>query len=97
MARVARTRRGDRALRGRGTLLTSCLQAGLPVASACSGLGACGRCVVTVLMGAEQLPPCSSREAALLHREAALPDQRMACQCELPGEGTELVITTGYW
>ncbi len=97
MARVARTHQGDRLLRGGDTLLASCLQAGVPVASACSGRCACGRCLVTVLRGAEHLEPCAPPETALLGRLEAGPDQRLACQCPLPPEAHELIITAGYW
>ncbi len=97
MARVARTHQGDRLLRGGDTLLASCLEAGVPVASACSGRCACGRCLVTVLRGAEQLEPCAPPEKVLLGKLGAGPDQRLACQCPLPPEAQELIITAGYW
>ena len=97
MARLARTHQGDRILRGGDTLLASCLDAGVPVASACSGRCACGRCLVTVLLGAEHLDPRTLPETALLDRLEAGPDQRLARQCPLPPETHELIITAGYW
>ena len=97
MARLARTHQGDRVLLGGDTLLASCLDAGIPIASACSGRGACGRCLVTVLRGAERLDPRTPRETALLEKLEAGQDQRLACQCPLPAEASELVITAGYW
>ena len=97
MAVVARTRQRDRVLHGRGTLLSQCLATGLPVASACSGRGACGKCVMTILRGAEALRAPSSREAAVLARTGAENGQRLACQCRMPIAKVDLVITTGYW
>ncbi len=97
MALTARTRGRDRALGHRGTLLALCQSAGLPIASACSGRGACARCVVTVLSGAEGLSPAGTRESRLLARIAASPDQRISCQCRLLDPTVEVEITTGYW
>jgi len=96
MALVARSRRRDHFLDGPGTLLAQCLAAGLPVASACSGRGACGRCVITILHGAESLESPNSKEAEVLVRNGAGSDQRLSCQCEPPA-AADLLITTGYW
>lgn len=97
MVVVARTRRRDHVIRGRGTLMAQCLAAGLPVASACSGRGACGKCVMTILQGAEHLRPPSVREAAVLARNGAEAGQRLSCQCGMPRPAADLVVTTGYW
>ena len=94
---VARTRRRDLVLHGRGTLLFRCLAQGLPVASACSGRGGCGKCIMTVLRGAEALGRPSTREAAVLARNGANEDQRLSCQCRMPTMNVDLVVTTGYW
>jgi ferredoxin len=97
MTVVARTRQKDHVLGGRGTLMARCLAAGLPVASACSGRGACGRCLMTVLEGLEALPSVTTREAALLAKLGAGWNQRLGCQCRMPGPAADLLITTGYW
>ncbi|MDE3033567.1 MAG: (2Fe-2S)-binding protein [Acidobacteriota bacterium] len=97
MPLAARTRGRDRALGSRGTLMALCQAAGLPVASACSGRGACGRCLITVLSGAEALSRPGSRERRLLTRLGADPDQRISCQCRLLDPSAEVAITTGYW
>ena len=97
MAVVARTRQRDHVLSGVDTLMAQCLAAGLPVASACSGQGACGKCLVTILYGAQWLPPAQPHEAAVLARNGALADQRLGCQCQSPGTEVDLLLTTGYW
>jgi len=97
MAVVARTRTQDYLLYGRGTLMSRCLAVGLPVASACSGRGACGRCVVTLLQGSYLLDPADAHEAEVLARNAAGPDQRLSCQVRMPAEEANLLFTTGYW
>ncbi|MBK9795986.1 MAG: (2Fe-2S)-binding protein [Holophagaceae bacterium] len=97
MTVVARTRQRDLVLQGRGTLMARCLALGLPVASACSGRGACGKCVMTILEGAEALRPPAVHEASVLARNGAMGNQRLSCQCRMPSSKAELVITTGYW
>lgn len=96
MPLVARTHRADRVIGGRGTLMDRCLAGGLPVASACSGRGACAKCLVTVLEGAGHLSPVSRREARVLERNHAAPDQRLSCQCWALRPAA-IRITTGYW
>ena len=97
MVVVARTRRRDHLLSGRGTLMARCLAAGLPVASACSGRGACGRCVVTLLRGSDLFAPPDVHEAEVLAKNGAGPDQRLSCQLRMPGPEADLLLTTGYW
>ncbi len=97
MAATARTRGRDRALSGHGSLLRQCLEAGLPVASSCSGRGACGRCMVLVLQGEAALTPPGPHERLVLERNGAAPGVRLACQCRLTDRSTEVAITTGYW
>ncbi len=97
MAVVAQTRRRDHILSGPGTLMDLCLGVGLPVASACSGRGACGKCVMTVLRGADSLAPPSPLEAAVLAKIEAGTEQRLGCQCGMPAVASDLLITTGYW
>ncbi len=97
MPLLARTRGRSRALGTRGTLMALCHAAGLPVASACSGRGACGRCLVTVLAGGDGLSRPGSRERRVLARLGAEEDQRLACQCRLEDPAGTVEITTGYW
>lgn len=97
MPLTARTRGRDRALGTRGTLMALCQAGGLPIASACSGRGACARCVVTVLAGMEVLSRPGTREQRLLSRIGAAPGQRISCQCRLSDPTEPVEITTGYW
>ena len=77
------------------TLHDAVLQAGLPIASACGADGVCGRCGVTVLAGAEQLPPETPLERDLKQRNRVDPAQRLACRVVL--EGGALDVTASYW
>ena len=97
MPLLARTRGRDRALGTHGTLMALCQAAGLPVASACSGRGACARCLVTVISGAAALSRPGIRERRLLARVGAGPDQRISCQCSIVDPSADVDITTGYW
>lgn len=97
MPLVVRTRPTDHQVGGLGTLMARCLAKGLPLASACSGQGACARCVVTVLAGAEALSPPLEREQQVLARVQAAHDQRLGCQCHIQNAAAQVIITTGYW
>jgi ferredoxin len=92
----ALTRGGERLLPGGGTLMVRALAAGLPVASSCSGRGACARCVVAILEGEGSLCPMEAREAEVLARNGVQPHHRLACQTTLPSLA-DVLITTGYW
>lgn len=93
----AKTRLYDRVLSGHGTLMGQCLQAGLPVASSCSGRGACAKCVVTVLSGIAALSRPGAHELMVLSRNGYPPDARLSCQCRALNREEKILITTGYW
>ncbi len=97
MPLLAQTRARTRALGGHGTLMARCLAVGLPVASSCAGRGACGKCVMRILEGAEALSPAMPHELAVLMRNDALPGERLGCQARVEDPFTQVVITTGYW
>lgn len=94
---LARTRARDRALSGHGTLMRQCLEAGLPVASSCSGRGACGRCMVQILEGAGSLSPAGPHERLVLERNGAQPGVRLSCQARIERDAGAVVLTVGYW
>lgn len=97
MTVVARTRQRDHVLQGQGTLMARCLAAGIPVASACSGRGACGRCVLSILQGESALEAPSDHERRVLARNGAEAGQRLSCQCQVLNGTTDLLVTAGYW
>ncbi len=94
---VARTRARDVVLDGCGTVMDRCLDAGLPVASSCSGRGICGRCAMEVLEGADALTRTTARERRVLERNGHPPGTRLTCRCRVRGEGTRVVVRAGYW
>ncbi|MBW2269919.1 MAG: 2Fe-2S iron-sulfur cluster binding domain-containing protein [Deltaproteobacteria bacterium] len=76
------------------TLIEATRQAGLPMASACGDDGICGRCGVTVLMGADTLSPETGNEAEVKRRNRIAARQRLACRAHTNGS---VEITTSYW
>lgn len=50
--------------------------------------GICATCLVTVLAGAEHLPPMSEDEREVLELESDDPRCRLACQLQVTGEVT---------
>lgn len=97
MTILAKTHRRDRVLSGHGTLMGQCLQAGLPVASSCSGRGACAKCVVSVLCGMEALSRPGAHELLVLARNNYPDAVRLSCQCRVMKSAENILITTGYW
>lgn len=77
--------------------MAQALAAGLPVASSCSGRGACGRCLVSILEGADHLSGMDLHEGEVLIRNGAAPGVRLACQTRLLDRQASASITTGYW
>ncbi len=66
-----------------------------PVASSCQGSVICGRCLVHVVEGSESLSSIDEEEREVLRREGARANQRLACRAY--PEGSEIIISTGYW
>ena len=97
MPLTAVARHRPRPLGQKGTLMARCLAVGLPVASSCSGRGACAKCAVRVLAGWEGLEPMDAHEARVLARNGAAPDERLACQARVADASADILITTGYW
>ncbi len=93
----ARTRTGLRELTGAGTLMARALAVGLPVASSCSGRGACARCLVSILEGDALLSAMDDHERDVLSRNCVAPGARLACQTQLQDPEGDVLITTGYW
>jgi ferredoxin len=97
VALLARIRIQDLPLIGRGTVMDRCLSSGLPVASSCSGRGACGRCAMAILEGAEALSPPTIRERRVLKRNAHPDGSRLSCRCRVRDPEARIVVQAGYW
>jgi len=67
---------------------------GVPVASSCKGDGVCGKCVVSVVAGAENLSPVTELESRLFEKYQYSPPQRISCQCTIQGD---VELRTTYW
>lgn len=76
------------------TLLQACLAAGLPVASACGENGACARCGLEIIEGADSLAPESEREIRIKTRNRIDPELRLACRVRPEGDVT---VRARYW
>lgn len=79
---------------GTATLLDATREAGLPIASACGSEGACARCGLEIVEGAETLAPESERERRIKERNRIDPRQRLACRVHPTGD---LVVRASYW
>ncbi len=77
--------------------MAQALAIGLPVASSCSGRGACGRCMISILEGEALLSSVEPHECEVLTRNGAAPGVRLACQARLRAADGEVILTTGYW
>ena len=97
MTILATTHLRDRVLSGQGTLMGQCLEAGLPVASSCSGRGACAKCAILVLDGLEALSRPGPHELLVLSRNGFPEQVRLSCQCRVLNRRAKVRITTGYW
>ena len=79
----------------KGTVLMKGLLTGnMPVASSCHGDGVCGKCMVKVISGAENLTKRDALELEILKKNKAPPDGRISCQCQVIGD---VCVDTSYW
>lgn len=76
------------------SLLEAARRAGLPVASACSAAGACGRCGLRIVTGAEAVDAESASEQRAKQRNRIDADLRLACRIDVTADMT---VTTPYW
>lgn len=75
-------------------LMKSLLDAGLPVASSCSGEGVCGKCHVKVIAGATNLSIETQEEQELREVHDVPKGNRISCQTTILGDVT---LDTSYW
>lgn len=76
------------------TLLDAARGAGLPIASACSGVALCSRCGLDVLAGAAALDAEREDERRQKLRNRVPIAQRLACRAGVHGDVT---VTAAYW
>lgn len=76
------------------TLLEATREAGLPIASACGENGACARCGLVVIEGAEAIEAETDREVRIKERNRIDPDLRLACRVRPRGD---MVVRATYW
>jgi ferredoxin len=76
------------------TLLEAARGAGLPIASACSGVALCARCGLAILAGADALDPERDDERRQKQRNRIPAELRLACRAGVHGDVT---ATATYW
>ena len=76
------------------SLLDAARVAGLPIASACSGVALCARCGLEILAGREALDPERDDERRQKQRNRVPAEQRLACRAGVHGAVT---ATAAYW
>ncbi len=79
---------------GEATLLELTRLAGLPIASACGANGACARCGLEILEGAEGVESSSERERRIKERNRIDARLRLACRVR---PRRSLVVRAPYW
>jgi len=76
------------------TLLEATRAVDLPIASACGENGACARCGLKIILGAENLPAETDRERIIKERNRIDPNLRLACRVRPTGD---LTVRAPYW
>lgn len=76
------------------TLLEATRLAGLPIASACGENGACARCGLQILEGADAIEAETERETRIKERNRIDPDLRLACRVRPRGN---MLVRATYW
>lgn len=79
-------------------VLDTLLSQQCPVMMACGGQGICATCHVYVSAGEESLTPMADREKRTLALiTGAQPNSRLSCQCQVIGEGVEILLPEGLY
>jgi len=76
------------------TVLDAARRAEAPLGNSCGSVGVCGRCVVRVVAGAENLSAPTMIELRVSAQRGFAADERLACQAIVMGD---IEVTTGYW
>jgi ferredoxin, 2Fe-2S len=69
-------------------------QQDVPVASSCLGDGICGKCVLKIEQGTENLSPPTELELKLKEKYKLTNQQRISCQCQVLGD---VGVRSTYW
>lgn len=75
-------------------LMQALLDAMIPVASSCHGEAVCGKCIIQVSKGAENLTPETDDESFLKDRLNLKKHIRVSCQAKVLGD---IEIDATYW
>jgi ferredoxin len=99
VCRSAQPGRADRVVQlgPRETLFSALRREDQPIAGSCTAFLVCGKCRVRVLEGAELCNAPDAEEQAVLLREGAAREERLACRLRARGGGGPLVVSAGYW
>ena len=79
---------------GEQTLLEATRAVGLPIASACGENGACARCGLEIVAGADAIEPTTEREERIKERNRIDAKLRLACRVHPRGDMT---VRATYW
>lgn len=74
------------------TILYAIQKAGIPFASYCGGLGACGKCKIVVTGGLENINKLTKSELKLLDQRGLMENIRLACQAKIEGDYVSVYI-----
>jgi ferredoxin, 2Fe-2S len=75
-------------------LMKSLLANQVPVASSCKGQLICGKCVLHVANGAENLSPATGEERELMEVKDVPRNHRCACNASVEGD---ITVDAPYW
>jgi 2Fe-2S ferredoxin len=75
-------------------LMSSLLDAGVPVASSCGGDGVCAKCHLKILEGKEHLSKETQEEQELKEINDISKGERISCQTSVLGDVT---VDAPYW
>lgn len=92
---IRRPRQGDQITVEKGcNLMTALQENNIPVASSCAGDAVCGKCLIEVLHGRENLNSPNAEEKFLLEKDRVPTRFRISCQCRVNGD---LEVDAPYW
>ncbi|HRO66102.1 MAG TPA: 2Fe-2S iron-sulfur cluster-binding protein [Pseudobdellovibrionaceae bacterium] len=95
MPQIRRSRQSEVIEAEEGANLMQALQnAGIAVASSCGGDAVCGKCVLKIVSGGENLSSPTEDELFLVEKDRIKPGFRVSCQCRVFGD---VEVDAAYW